>query len=926
MKSELSVSIVMPSFNQSGFIEQAIRSIFTQKCTDLELIVMDGGSTDGTVPLLKRLQREFGRRLYWESKPDLGPAHAINKALKRAKGNYLGWINSDDLMAPDAIVAALEYFENNPSAVMVYGEGEHIDAQENFLSRYPTLTPDVGIEQFQAGCFICQPTVFLRRSVLQAVGLLDQSIPTAFDFELWLRIFKHFPSAIGYLPRIQAYSRLHEDCITQKMRRAVALDGLAVLHKHLGYAKPHWLITYVDELYANYPVNLPVGDIREHLRELLADARSYLTEADEKMLQSHFAADKRLSAFPVGVTAGIFPDGWVSASLLIRISPECASLGSISVCGVNASPFQTPLSLMIKGNNSLAKTYVIPAGDRFVIVLPITYGNSIGQLEYTLTPNQFFTPSQVDPMASDNRTLSFRIERVDLAGSAHGDTFASLDEPSKVTKSATGYSFLMDSIMNIFSKIKGFFTSVSADDVRWCYQYILGRDPESERVLKDHLKEKNFKKLAQSFLSSKEFISNNLRFSSSAADSLKNRQRPEADLIDVRELMANYSVAELNEAAEAYFKEHLRSPENYLKKPFLQTKESAHQLLAFTQILNGLEPLPGMRLLDFGAGTCWSTRFFADFKLDVIACDVSPSALEIGKQIFSRNPVLGTPFKPSFLVFDGYKINLPDNSVDRISCFDAFHHVPNPELVLSELARVLKPGGIAGFSEPGPNHSKTGQSQYEMKNYKVIENDIILGEIWEWAKAAGFTDLRVAINNPQFYSVDFNDYCTLVEKGGKPLKDYAKHIHSKAASEHIFFLYKGLSDVPDSRKREGLVAELVVPVTEIECFPQAPVAGQVIARNLGANRWLPSAALFGPVKLGFHLKDASGTLLDFDFGRAKLPSNKSVVTGETVEIPFVFNAPIEKGKYIVEFDMVSEDVCWFEVNDSKTVMLTLNVV
>src|SRR5213075_419536 len=101
--------------------------------------------------------------------------------------------------------------------------------------------------------------------------------------------------------------------------------------------------------------------------------------------------------------------------------------------------------------------------------------------------------------------------------------------------------------------------------------------------------------------------------------------------------------------------------------------------------------------------------------------------------------------KPQFLVFDGQHLDLPDASVERVLCLDAFHHVPNPDQVLAELGRVLEPGGIAGFAEPGPEHSRTPQSQYEMKTFGVIENDVDMKAVWEAAHRAGFTDLKVAI-------------------------------------------------------------------------------------------------------------------------------------------------------------------------------------
>src|SRR4029077_2535679 len=97
------------------------------------------------------------------------------------------------------------------------------------------------------------------------------------------------------------------------------------------------------------------------------------------------------------------------------------------------------------------------------------------------------------------------------------------------------------------------------------------------------------------------------------------------------------------------------------------------------------------------------------------------------------------------LVFDGRRIDLPDASVDRIVSFDAFHHLPNPDEVLREFARVLKPGGIAGFAEPGARHSRSPMSQFEMRTYRVVENDIDVHAIWRTAARCGFRDLEVAI-------------------------------------------------------------------------------------------------------------------------------------------------------------------------------------
>lgn len=138
-----------------------------------------------------------------------------------------------------------------------------------------------------------------------------------------------------------------------------------------------------------------------------------------------------------------------------------------------------------------------------------------------------------------------------------------------------------------------------------------------------------------------------------------------------------------------------------------------------------------MNVLDFGASTCWTTRCLTQLGCAVTAVDVSATALAIGRELFRVLPLVGARPEPTFLVFDGRHIDLPDESVERIACVDAFHHVPNPAEVLAELGRVLRPGGIAGFSEPGPNHSKAAHSQFEMKNFTVVENDVVMADIWQ---------------------------------------------------------------------------------------------------------------------------------------------------------------------------------------------------
>src|SRR6266404_5934316 len=122
------ISVLMPSLNQIDFVEIAVRSVLEQRNVSLELIIADGGSVDGTLGILEKLLIEFAPRIRWVSAGDAGPANAINKALQLSRGHIIGWLNADDIYAPNAISLAVRTLAADPSLMMVYGEAEHVDA------------------------------------------------------------------------------------------------------------------------------------------------------------------------------------------------------------------------------------------------------------------------------------------------------------------------------------------------------------------------------------------------------------------------------------------------------------------------------------------------------------------------------------------------------------------------------------------------------------------------------------------------------------------------------------------------------------------------------------------------------------------------------------------------------------------------------
>jgi SAM-dependent methyltransferase len=457
------------------------------------------------------------------------------------------------------------------------------------------------------------------------------------------------------------------------------------------------------------------------------------------------------------------------------------------------------------------------------------------------------------------------------------------------------------------------------------YRFILARPVEEggRRHYLQRMREQNMKlrEVAAEIAASDEFqtrLRNSL--GGVSQEQAVNVAQPEA-VVDVRELSRTLSVEDLARTAEDYYRNTLQFADRYLAKPFDDPQEAPEVLGSFAQLLAGLRLTRGMTELDFGAGACWTTRALTQLGCAVVALDVSPTALQLGWELVSRMPPSGGQPAPRFLVFDGHRIDLPDASVDRIACFDAFHHVPNPAAVMGELGRVLRPGGIAGFSEPGPHHSNAARSQYEMKNYTAFENDVIIADIWRWARAAGFSGLELAIFSTESHRVSPEEFDDVLA-GGAALDAYGRKVRGFLTGHQTFFLRKAGAAAKDSRERDGLRAEIAIRLERTALRAGEQIRGAATVLNVGTASWLPGTTPVGGVNLGVHLRSHDGRPLDVDFGRAVL--EHATAPGEEHTVAFVLDPP-SPGDYLLEFDLVSEGVAWFEMNGSATATVRITV-
>ena len=394
------VTIVTPSYNQGRFIERTIQSVLSQDYPHLEYLVLDGGSRDETVDILKK----YSHRLRWVSRKDRGQSDAINQGLKAANGEILAYLNSDDTYTPGAIRRAVAHLVSHPSCDLVYGQGWHIDDEDRYLESYPTEAFDS--ERLASRCFICQPTAFWRRGLHDKIGYFDEDVHFVMDYEFWMRAAK--VARIAMLNEYQAHSRLWEDNKTLGSRAKHLRQSLDVVHRHYGRVPLHWVNAYVDFVISRrrYP---PPVNISRRLRSM---DRAFLRQR----VQARYNGWSEVSAQWVRPGGGApregYADGWMAGVLERRLVLN-AETRRVRVAGdMPGWPGPQPPHLRVYAGHRVLGELAVPGSGPFSadFGLPPEVINE-KEIRIRLIASRTFVPARHNG-GEDDRQLSVRIAAI----------------------------------------------------------------------------------------------------------------------------------------------------------------------------------------------------------------------------------------------------------------------------------------------------------------------------------------------------------------------------------------------------------------------------------------------------------------------------------------------------------------------------------
>lgn len=390
MIADPKVTIVTPSYNQGHFIRATIESVLSQDYQGLEYIVMDGGSTDETASVVK----DYASRLTFISKRDRGQSHAINEGFQLGQGDILAWINSDDVLLPGAVPAAVRAFHANPNCGMIYGEGYIMDRNGNMEGRFPHSQPFDLWRLVHLSDYILQQATYFDRAALERVGYLDEALHYGMDWDIFIRIAKKFP--VCYIPEYLGCIRVYEETKSSAGGLLRARELHRLLRKHTGMRLPPGSIVYGGETYSRL-------------------WRSWLEQHTPKSLQLLSCAAQRVLQLTFGVAIqqtiehaqGLYPDGWASDKLRLMLPSGEGSFVTSGHIPTWADGLHGQ-RLTIRANGLVLGQYEVPAGD-FDLCVPAPCAINGDPLRIEVTAARSFRPTAP---SEDRRRLAFLLKGI----------------------------------------------------------------------------------------------------------------------------------------------------------------------------------------------------------------------------------------------------------------------------------------------------------------------------------------------------------------------------------------------------------------------------------------------------------------------------------------------------------------------------------
>lgn len=378
MKEWPLVSIITPSYNQGQFIEQTIQSVLGQNYPKLEYIVVDGGSTDCTLDILKK----YDGQLIWISEKDRGQADAINKGFRMAKGEIVAWLNSDDVYADGAIHKAVDYFLNHKDVALVYGDADIIDAEGRFFKKFEFSQPFDLWTLIHLHDYIVQPATFFKRDAISSIGYLDESLNWCMDWDLWIRLALRYE--VSYIKSVLASSREYEITKTSTGGKKRLKEILSLMRKYSGEKYPPGYFIYLASSIYIQNKSIPIIGFL---------ARSVLYIVHRRIVRS----------LPIK-----YLDNWMGRKLAITV-PWWYN----RICIEGDVPLKEvlPLTLTVLWKGTRVFEQTISKQGAFSLEFPLDFNHDT-VYSIVLSSNHYVISSKVNTQYRDFRRLSCKINRV----------------------------------------------------------------------------------------------------------------------------------------------------------------------------------------------------------------------------------------------------------------------------------------------------------------------------------------------------------------------------------------------------------------------------------------------------------------------------------------------------------------------------------